>query len=119
MVEVGNISDWRGKPIIDRDGTKIGKLEEVYVDTETDQPMFGSVKEGLVTKHLTFVPLAGATASPDGLKVAVAKDQVKDAPNIYQDGELDANQEKDLFRHFGLDYLPPISGASPRRLAKR
>jgi PRC-barrel domain len=50
MVEVENLADWRGKDLVDRDGDKIGELEDVYVDTETEQPMFGSVKEGLIAK---------------------------------------------------------------------
>ena len=70
-----------------RDGEKIGKLEEVYVDVETDEPMFGTVKEGLIGRHLTFVPLAGITIGPDNLQVAVSKKQVKDAPNIETEGD--------------------------------
>lgn len=118
MPEVENLADWRGKEIIDRDDEKIGKLEDVYVDTETEQPVFGSVKEGLVGKHLTFIPLAGAVVSPDGLKVTVSKKQVKDAPNIGQDGLLDAKEESDLYGHYELAYTqaPTKSG---RRLAKR
>jgi PRC-barrel domain len=118
MVEVENLADWRGKDLVDRDGDKIGELEDVYVDTETEQPMFGSVKEGLIAKHLTFVPLVGATASPDGLKVNVSKEQVKDAPNIDQDGELDDTGESDLYRYYGIVYAPAPT-VSGRRLAKR
>lgn len=75
MAEVGNLADWRGKLLIDRDGDKIGKLEDVYVDVETDEPVFGTVKEGfIVGRHLTFVPLQGAVVSPDGLQVGVSKE---------------------------------------------
>jgi hypothetical protein len=118
MVEVENLADWRGKDLVDCDGEKIGKLEDVYVDTQTEQPMFGSVKEGLIGKHLTFVPLVGATASPDGLRVAVARQQVKNAPNIDQGGELDGAVESELYQHYGIAYAP-TSTASGRRLAKR
>jgi hypothetical protein len=118
MVEVENLADWRGKNLVDSDGDRIGKLEDVYVDTETEQPMFGSVKEGFIGKHLTFVPLVGATASPDGLRVSVSKAEVKDAPNIAQDGELDAADESDLYGYYGIAYAP-ASTASGRRLAKR
>jgi hypothetical protein len=40
---------WRGKQLVDRDGEKIGKLQDVYVyvDVETDEPQFGTVKEGI------------------------------------------------------------------------
>jgi hypothetical protein len=80
MAHVQNIAEWRGKDLVDRDGEKIGKLEDVYVDVETDEPMFGTVKEGLFARHLTFVPLRGITIGPDNLQATVSKDQVQDAP---------------------------------------
>lgn len=118
MAEVENINDWRGKGIVDRDGDKIGKLEEVYVDTETDEAMFGTVKEGVLGRHLTFVPLRGATATPDGLKVAVSKEHVKDGPNLDSGAELDQQGEAALYAHFELSYTP-VPNASGRRLGKR
>ncbi len=118
MVEVANIADWRGKDVVDRDGEKIGKLEEVYVDTQTEQPVFGSVKEGLIAKHYTFVPLDGAAASPEGLQVTASKKQVKDAPNIDQEGDLTEADETELYRHYEIPYSPAAT-ASGRRLAKR
>ena len=39
MAHVQNIAEWHGKDLVDRDGEKIGKLEDVYVDVETDEPM--------------------------------------------------------------------------------
>jgi len=75
-----DIGEWHGKEMVDRDGERIGKLEDVYVDVESDEPMFGTVKEGLIGRHLTFVPLAGITIGPDNLQVAVSKEQVKTAP---------------------------------------
>jgi hypothetical protein len=82
------MSDWRGKPLVDRDGEKLGKLEDVYVDTDSDEQLFGTIKEGMIGRHLTFVPLRGSTASPNHLQVTVSKKDVKDAPNIDTDGEL-------------------------------
>ena len=54
-----NVAEWRGKMLVDRNGEKIGKLQDVYVDVENDEPQFGTVKEGFVGRHLTFVPLGG------------------------------------------------------------
>ena len=59
-----NVAEWRGKMLIDRDGEKIGKLQEVYVDVENDQPQFATVKEGFIGRHLTFVPPAGSPWVP-------------------------------------------------------
>jgi hypothetical protein len=41
-----NVAEWHGKMLVDRDGEKIGKLQDVYVDVETDEPQFATVKEG-------------------------------------------------------------------------
>jgi PRC-barrel domain len=118
-----NIAEWHGKMLVDRDGEKMGKLQDVYVyvyvDVENDEPQFATVKEGFIGRHLTFVPLGGITVGPDDLQVAVTKDQIKAAPNIEQHGEeLSQADEWALCHHFELNYTPPDS-QSGRRLARR
>jgi uncharacterized protein YrrD len=119
MAHLQNIAEWHGKTLVDRDGQKIGKLQDVYVDVETDEPMFGTVKEGLIGRHLTFVPLAGLTFGPDDLQMAVTREQVKSAPNIELHGdELSRADESALYHHYELNYTPPDT-ESGRRLARR
>jgi sporulation protein YlmC with PRC-barrel domain len=111
--------EWHGKMLIDCDGGKIGKLQDVYVDVETDEPQFATVKEGFIGRHLTFVPLGGIKVSPDGLQVAVSGELVKAAPNIEQHGEeLSQADESALYHHYELNYAPPDI-ESGRRLARR
>jgi len=113
------VAEWHGRMLIDRDGEKIGKLEDVYVDVETDEPQFATVKEGFFDRHLTFVPLGGVRIGPDDLQVPVAKDQVRSAPDIERHGEeLSQADESALYHHFELNYTP-ISSPSGRRLARR
>jgi hypothetical protein len=110
-----NIRDWRTMNVVDPEGSKIGTLESVYVDTTTDQPFFASVVTGIIGRHkLTFVPLTGATVSPDHVRVTVSKDLAKNAPSIDTDGELTAEQEPSVFAHYSLPYTPGV-----RRLARR
>jgi uncharacterized protein YrrD len=105
--------------LVDRNGEKIGKLQDVYVDVETDEPQFGTVKEGFIGRHLTFVPLGGIQVGPDDLQVSVTKEQVRDAPDIEIHGdELSQTDESTLYHHFELNYTP-IGTQSGRRLARR
>ena len=114
-----NVADWHGKMLIDSNGEKIGKLVDVYVDVETDEPQFATVKEGFIGRHLTFVPLGGIQISPDGLQVAVAKEAVRSGPDIEMHGdELSQADESTLYHHFELNYTP-IDTESGRRLARR
>ena len=118
MFQAENIRDWRDHDVIDPDGSKIGQLEAIYVDTGTDAPAFASVKIGMLGRHrLTFVPLNGATVAPSHVRVAYPKKQVKDALEIDTDGELKAGEEPGLFEYYGLVYQPGASGE--RRLARR
>jgi sporulation protein YlmC with PRC-barrel domain len=114
-----NVAQWHGKMLVDRAGERIGKLQDVYVDIENDEPQLATVKEGLIGRHLTFVPLSGITVRPDDLQVAVTKEQVKSAPNIEHHGEeLSQADESSLYHHYELNYTPPNT-ESGRRLARR
>jgi uncharacterized protein YrrD len=114
-----SVAEWHGKMLVDRYGEKIGKLQDVYVDVETDEPQFATVKEGFIARHLTFVPLGGIKVGPDNLQAAVSKAQVEEAPNIEQHGEeLSQADESSLYHHFELNYTPPQT-ESGRRLARR
>jgi hypothetical protein len=114
-----DLSEWRGRDLIDRNGEKIGKLEDVYFDVETDEPQFGTVKEGFLDRHLTFVPLTAVTIGPDNIQVAVTKQQVKEAPNMEHEGEaLTQADESLLYHYYQLNYTPTDKPGG-RRLARR
>jgi len=114
-----SVAEWQGKMLVDINGEKIGKLQDVYVDIETDEPQFATVKEGFIGRHLTFVPLGGIQIGPDDLQVAVTKEQVESAPDIDLHGEeLTQADESTLYHHFELNYTP-IGTESGSRLARR
>lgn len=114
-----DLAEWRGMDLIDRDGERIGALQDVYFDIETDEPQFGTVKEGFFHKHLAFVPLAGVTIGPSSLQVTASKEEIKSAPSIGSEGdELSADEESTLYHHYRLNYTPS-DNPSGRRLARR
>jgi hypothetical protein len=117
MIPVENIADWRGQEVVDPNGEKLGKLEEVYYDGETDEPSFIAVKTGLVSKSLTLVPLLRATVGRDYVRVDRRKAVFKKAPSFDPDTELTLDDEASTFEHYAMDYRP--AGAGARRLAKR
>src|ERR1700691_4598398 len=112
-------AEWQGKMLIDVNGDKIGKLQDVYVDVETDVPQFATVKESFIGRHLTFVPLGGIQIGPDDLQVQVTKEQVQSAPDIdLHGGELSQADESTLYHHFELN-CTPIDTESRPRLSRR
>jgi uncharacterized protein (TIGR02271 family) len=106
-----NVTEWRGQELLDNDGEKIGTIEEIYLDTDTDRPEWALVKTGLFGGKGTFVPLAQANPTGDGVQVPFEKSHVKDAPNIDPDGELSRSEERTLYEHYGLGYDDSQSGS--------
>jgi uncharacterized protein (TIGR02271 family) len=120
MATIEEVKSWRGATLVDRDGEKIGKVEDIYLDRQTGQPEWVAVKTGLIGSKLSFVPLAQADRSGDEIQVPYEKAQVKDAPSVEADGELSQDEESQLYQHYGLDYDEsrsdsglPAGGQSP------
>jgi uncharacterized protein (TIGR02271 family) len=110
MTQVTDAYEWRGREVVSGDGDKIGTLEEIYLDTHTGQPEWATVNTGLFGKKQSFVPLV--ESGPQGGRVVVpySKDQVKDAPSVDPDGELSADEEQQLYRHYGVGNGRDVSG---------
>jgi uncharacterized protein (TIGR02271 family) len=99
--------EWIGADVVDEDGNKIGSLTNVYMDRSTGQPEWLAASTGMFGTKSSFVPIAGAGADGDALRVPFAKDLVKDAPNVdEEDGYLEPDEEERLYRHYGQDYEP-------------
>lgn len=91
-----------GLTVLDQEGEKVGTVGKVYRDDADGRPEWVTVHTGLFGTKETLVPLAGARISGDELHVPVTKETVKHAPRIDVDGRLDADEESDLYAHYGL-----------------
>jgi uncharacterized protein (TIGR02271 family) len=101
---VQEATQMRGMTVVDRDGDKIGKIEDVYLDQDTGRPEWLAVSGGLFSSGVSFVPLAQATTEGDDVRVPFEKDHVKDAPRAEADGALSQQEEARLYRHYGMEY---------------
>src|SRR5215207_3463263 len=98
------ISTWVGRSAVDRDGDKIGKISDIYLDDETGEPEWLAVNTGMFGSKVSFVPIGGASISGDDIEVAYDKATVKDAPNAEADGQLSPEEEDLLYQHYGRGY---------------
>ncbi len=104
MPETTEAYDFRGRTVVDSEGEKIGKIDELYFDDQGGQPEWALVNTGLFGTKKTFVPIKGASPTGEDLRVAVTKAQVKEAPSIDADEELSEAEERRLFEHYGVPY---------------
>ncbi|RBY96954.1 photosystem reaction center subunit H [Blastococcus sp. TF02-8] len=102
MIGTDTISRVIGQDVYDEAGEKIGSASEVYLDDETGQPEWVTVRTGLFGTKESFVPIRDADLTNDGVRVPVSKARVKDAPKIDTDGHLSPQEEQELYRYYGL-----------------
>jgi uncharacterized protein (TIGR02271 family) len=104
QINTMSLDQLEGCKVIGSDGDKIGTVSDIYFDKDTDQPEWALVSTGLFGTRSTFVPLTEASMRDGDLVVPFSKDQVKDAPNLDDDGELTQDEEALLARHYGMEY---------------
>jgi uncharacterized protein (TIGR02271 family) len=102
MIGTDTLSRVIGQDVYDGSGEKIGSAAEVYLDDETGQPEWVTVRTGLFGTKESFVPIRDADLTDDGVRVPVSKNQVKDAPKIDSDGHLSPQEEQELYRYYGM-----------------
>lgn len=104
MPDLETHQDLTGRTLLDRDGEKLGKVDELYVDQEGGQPEWALVHSGLFGTKRTFVPLRGARDDGDDVRLPIEKASMKDAPHVDPDGALTEDEERMLFEHYGVPY---------------
>ena len=87
-IRVSRIADSGRQRSSRGDGDKIGSIGQIYLDDNTGEPQWVTVKTGLFGTSESFVPLDGATLSGGDVVVKYDKATVKDAPRVDADGNI-------------------------------
>jgi hypothetical protein len=81
-------------------GERIGGIGQVYLDNETGEPNWVTVKTGLFGTQESFVPLGQADADGANVTVPYDKDTIKNAPRLDAGGSLTPEEEKRLYAYY-------------------
>ncbi len=95
---------YEGFTVYDRDGDKIGKVDDLFVD-DSDHEEYIGVKMGLFgLSGTTLIPMEMVRVDERERRIEVSgtKEHVKDAPNYRDDDEVNADFEERIRRHFGM-----------------
>jgi stress response protein YsnF len=101
-IDIDTALEWRGRTVVDRNGERIGTLDELYLD-ERDEPAWATVRAGVLGLRSSLVPLSDMKPVGEELEVPYDRQRVKDAPAI-EPSEQVADEDADRLRqHYGLD----------------
>jgi uncharacterized protein (TIGR02271 family) len=94
---------YAGYTVYDRDGDKVGKVDDLFVD-ESDQPEYIGVKMGFFGIRSTLIPMDIVTVDEqnESMTVNEEKSRIKDGPNFDDDHEITPDFERQVYEYFGL-----------------
>lgn len=82
MPEMTGAYDWRRQTLLDAHGEKLGEIDQVYLDLETEEPEWALVDTGLFSGRSVFVAVGSARPTGEHVLVKATKAQVKAAPSV-------------------------------------
>lgn len=97
--------EWQGRRVVDPAGDRIGTVQQVFVDADSDEARWAMVGGGLFGRS-AFVPLPGAVEDGEAIRVAYYRDRVRSSPHVGSQEGLSASDEEALYRHYDLE--PPV-----------
>jgi uncharacterized protein (TIGR02271 family) len=101
MIDTTNVNDLIGATVYGTGDDKIGTVGQVYVNPDTQAPLWVTIKTGLFGSSESFAPLDDASFDGDAVRIPFEKTFVKDAPRIEADGALSAEEETSLYAYYG------------------
>src|SRR3954468_2009103 len=87
----GDYSEWPGRDVLDAGGQRLGGVREIYLDRETGHPERVVVDGDGDTSR--FVPRADAQVGSATIQVAHSAGQIRSAPGIGTDAQIDQTEE--------------------------
>jgi hypothetical protein len=90
--------------VYDQHYEKIGKVDDLFVDSD-DQPEYIGVKTGFLGTKSTLIPMEIARVNDRRklIEVAADRDMIKDAPSFDNKEEMTADHEHRIHSYFGLE----------------
>src|SRR4028118_2278346 len=95
---------YAGYEVYDRNGEKIGKVDDLFVD-ENDQPEYVGVKMGFLgLEGTSLIPmeLTRVDENDQRIEASVDKAQVKEGPSVNDAEDITPDYEERVYSHYGL-----------------
>ena len=94
---------YAGYTVVDESGSKIGKVDDLFLD-ENDQPEYFGVKMGFLGTSSTLIPADITTVNDEQgfIEVSQPKSTVQDGPAFDDDREITPEYENEVRSYYGL-----------------
>lgn len=94
----------QGGRVVDTHGAEIGAISRIFRDPTTGEAEWVTIGTGLFGNPETFIPLRAARFSRQGVAVAFTADNVRDAPRMTVEQQLEEDQVDLLHQYYDGAY---------------
>ena len=105
---------YAGYTVVDESGSKIGKVDDLFLD-ESDSPEYIGVKMGFLGTRSTLIPWGAVSSTDDegrAITVATDKDTAKNGFTFDDDKEITPEFENEVYSYYGLEHTNGTDGRS-------
>ena len=101
-MDLNEVLAWTGYRVDDVYGARVGTVQDVYVDHETDTPCWILVKMGRFSDAHALLPIRDAVAGNGHVWIPYEKDLIRRAPQISAGMPISQELERALCVHYGV-----------------
>ena len=102
MPDLQEALGWSGFRVDDVYGARVGIVEDIYVDHETDTPCWILVKMGRFSDAHALLPIRDAVAGNGHVWIPYEKDLIRRAPQVAAGMPISQELERSLCVHYGV-----------------
>lgn len=104
---------WIGSRVDDIYGASIGKLEDIWMDPDSGEPLWLLVRDGRIGGRHTLVPFAQAASGAGHVWIPFEREVVRGAPAVRPSAPL-SHELSDTLRRYYADNGHPVDDSRPR-----
>ena len=102
MPDLNEALTWTGFRVDDVYGARVGTVQDVYVDHDTDSPCWLLVKIGRFSETHALIPVHDLVAGSGHVWIPYEKDLIRRAPHVAAGMPVTQEREAELCAHYGV-----------------
>lgn len=94
------LANLNGSEVYDNQGKKLGKIDSIFLDDNTQEPTFFEVKGGFLGTKDFFIPFQYLNRDNHNYSVPFDEKFLKDSPDIKADQHMSNEEMNELYRYY-------------------
>ena len=109
MTSIEEAQSWIGRTAVDSTGEQVGRITQIWLDDQSGQAEWASLKGAMLGRQEVLAPLAGVAPVRSARQFAFSKEELIGAPKVGQEGRLELQEKESLLAYYGMPGSRPAA----------